>query len=104
MNNVQLNSDTFKNKNGQTIHCDRSNMAYHGLRHQLHRIDATESNNITISLIAYRQVGVGWRILCVEQNHNEQQTTANFIGEQYKRLDEILSNAQSIVSDTGYLM
>ena len=100
---VNLNANTFRNKNGQTVHCDFSGIGYRGLRHQLHRIDATDSNNITITLFAHRQVGTGWRILCVEQNHYEGKTRAAFIGEQYKLLENILQNSESIVSATGYL-
>jgi hypothetical protein len=98
-----LNSHTFRNKRGQTVHCDFSGMGYQGLRHQLHRIDATNTNQITITLFAYRQVGIGWRILCVEQNHYDGTTRASFIGEKYSLLEDILLNSESIVTASGYL-
>jgi hypothetical protein len=88
---------------GQTVHCDRSGVAYNGIRHRLHRNDATGDCNITIDIVAHKQEGIGWRLLCIEHDHNEGKTNANYIGEQYRILDDILSDATNIVEKTGYL-
>lgn len=94
---------TFKNKRGQTVHCDFTGVVYDGLRHRLHRNDATHDCNITVDIFAHRQLGVGWRILFVEQDHDTCKTRAGFTGQQYASLNEILSDAQNIVERTGYL-
>jgi hypothetical protein len=88
---------------GKTVHCDFSGVAYHGIRHRLHRNEATNDCNITIDIFAHKQEGIGWRLLCVEHDHGESKARANYIGEQYRVLDDILSNATNIVERTGYM-
>jgi hypothetical protein len=110
MNTSSLNNQkaeikpfTYKNKNGQTVLCDYSGVPYTGLRHRLHRNEATNDCDITIDIFAHRQIGAGWRLLCVEYDHNEGKTRASYIGEFFKSLNEILSNATENVEKTGYL-
>jgi len=99
----KLNSITYTKKLGQTVLCERTGGVYRGLRHCLHRNDATNDCNVTIDIFAHKQENVGWRLLCVTHDHDDDKTTAQYIGEQYNSLNEILSNAFTIVESTGYL-
>ena len=100
---LQLNPHTYTNKGGQTIHCDFSGVPFTGLRHRLHRIEATTDNNITFDLLAHKQHGNGWRVLLVEHFHDEGKTRACYIGDVHKTLNYMLDNAADIVEYSGYI-
>lgn len=97
---TQLNA--MKCNTPLSVTCDFSGVTYDGLRHRLHRNDATDSCRITVDIFAHKQQKVGWRILCVETEHDSGETRANYIGEIHQRLNDVLSNASHIVNDSGY--
>ena len=100
---IKLNSLTYKNKRGQTTHCDYSGVPYHGIRHRIHQIEPSNGCNVTIGLYAHRQIGNGWRVLCVEHRHDENKISASYIYETYKTLGELLEDSENIAVNTGYL-
>lgn len=99
---IALSPFTYKNKRGQTVHCDKSGMPYYGLRHRIHRSEATNTTNVTIDLFAHKQEGIGWRVLCVEHDHDSDITSASYVLGVFERLQDILSDRPGIVSRTGF--
>ena len=93
---------TYTNKRGQTTHCDVTGRAYHGLRHRLHRNDASNECNVTVDLFAHQQEAGDWRGLCIEQDHNEGKTTAAYIQQPYNTLTALMFDADRIIDSSGY--
>jgi len=102
MAEIKLSPKTFNNKRGQTVIDDNTGTPYRGIRHIIHTLPADNDCPDTIMLAAYRQLGVGWRVLCITLR-GDGKTTASFIHEVFISLTDLLSNDVRIAEESGYI-